>query len=70
MIGKLFDKPRGDRLAELTTLFHKENQDFSNRTGVVGNAVTGMWTDPDKDEHIVSCHWHLIWTIPTVNAGA
>ena len=61
LISKLFDKPRTDRLAELTNLFLKEHCDFSNRTGVFANAV--MWTGPDRDEHIVSCVWHLYWLV-------
>ena len=23
-----------------------------------------MWSEPDNDEFIVSCHWHLTWTVP------
>jgi hypothetical protein len=61
LIGKLFDKPRQERLAELTTLFLKEHCDFCNRAGVFANAV--MWMEPDKDERIVSCQWHASWTV-------
>jgi hypothetical protein len=61
LIGKLFDKPRPECLAELTTLFLKEHRDFCNRSGVFANAV--MWTEPDKDERIVSCQWHASWTV-------
>ena len=70
LIGKLFvdiDKssplqvPRSERIAHLTTSFIKEHRDFCNRTGTFSHDF--MWNEPDKEERIVSCQWHLTWTV-------
>jgi hypothetical protein len=51
-----------DRIADSTNVFLREHRNFTNRTGVFANET--MWSEPDKDEFIVSCHWNLSWTVP------
>jgi len=53
---------RNERIADLTNVFLREHRNFTNRTGAFANEI--MWSEPDKDEYIVSCHWHLTWTVP------
>jgi hypothetical protein len=71
LIGKLFaDDCNNDRLqlsktdqiADSTNVFLCEHREFTNQTGAFANEI--MWSEPDKDEFIVSCHWHLSWTVP------
>ncbi len=63
LIGKLFaDDCNNDRLqlsktdqiADSTNVFLCEHCEFTNQTGAFANEI--MWSEPDKDEFIVSCH--------------
>ena len=72
LIGKLVagDNSTNNRLplsrtqciAHLTNVFLREHRTFANRSGAFANSI--MWSEPDQDEFIVSCHWHLSWTVP------
>ena len=72
LIGKLVagDNSTNNRLplsrtqciAHLTNVFLREHRIFANRSGTFANSI--MWSEPDQDEFIVSCHWHLSWTVP------
>jgi hypothetical protein len=53
---------RTEQIAHSTTVFLREHRIFANRTGAYANSI--MWSEPDHDEFIVSCHWHLSWTVP------
>jgi hypothetical protein len=53
---------RTEQIARSTTVFLREHRIFANRTGAYANSI--MWSEPDHDEFIVSCHWHLSWTVP------
>ncbi len=53
---------RTERIGHSTTVFLCEHLNFANRTGAFDNTI--MWSEPDKGECIVSCHWHLSWTVP------
>jgi hypothetical protein len=61
LIGKLFaddgsnnqlQLTRTDQIADLTTVFLHEHHHVSNQTGSFANEI--MWSEPDKDEFIVS----------------
>ena len=53
---------RTEQIAQSTIVFLREHRNFANRTGTYDNTI--MWSEPDNDEFIVSCHWHLTWTVP------
>jgi hypothetical protein len=53
---------RTERIAHLTNVFLREHRIFASCTGAYANSI--MWSEPDKDEFIRSCHWHLSWTVP------
>jgi len=53
---------RTEEIAQSTIVFLREHRNFANRTGTYDNTI--MWSEPDNDEFIVSCHWHLTWTVP------
>jgi hypothetical protein len=53
---------RTEEIAQSTIVFLREHRNFANRTGTFANSI--MWSEPDQDEFIVSCHWHLSWTVP------
>jgi hypothetical protein len=53
---------RTEQIAHSTAVFLREHRIFANRTGAYANSI--MWSEPDHDEFIVSCHWHLTWTVP------
>jgi len=53
---------RTEEIAQSTIVFLREHRNFANRTGAFANTI--MWSEPDQDEFIVSCHWHLTWTVP------
>ena len=50
---------RTEEIAQSTIVFLREHRNFANRTGTYDNTI--MWSEPDNDEFIVSCHWHLTW---------
>jgi hypothetical protein len=49
-------------LAEMTTKFFDEHQQFVNHTGILHNDT--MWYAAGKSDFVVACRWHHTWTLP------